>query len=306
MSISSDDHRLEKLVQKFDPGARLLRAWALTGGVSAQVLALEVEQGGETRKYVARWHGDADLAGNPNIARDEFLLLRRLHLDGLPVPAPYGFDVSGEIFARPYIIVEYVEGVTEFAPANLPDYLNQFAETLTKIHGITVSSPTDFYFLPKQAALTAEQLGTRPAELDESLEEGRIRAALEAAYPFPKSNAPALLHGDYWVGNILWKNRQLAAVIDWEDARTGDPLAELGNSRLEVLWAFGMSAMHDFTRRYLALQPTLDATSLPYWDLVAALRPMHKLSLWAGSAEREHAMREGHSQFVAQAFKELG
>ena len=55
----------------------------------------------------------------------------------------------------------------------------------------------------------------------------RIRDMLASAWPFPRPNPPALLHGDYWPGNILWKDGRLAAVIDWEDACLGDPLVDL-------------------------------------------------------------------------------
>jgi aminoglycoside phosphotransferase (APT) family kinase protein len=229
-------------------------------------------------------------------------LLKRLQSAGLPVPEPYFVDET--VFDRPCIVVAFVDGMTEFSPANLSDYIEQMAAALARIHSISGDTP-ELAFLPRLDALAAKKIGTRPAALDEPIGEGRIRDALEAAYPFPGANAPALLHGDYWAGNILWKAGQLAAVIDWEDARVGDPLADLGSSRLETLWAFGVKAMRDFTRRYLALRP-LDTTSLPYWDLYAALRPAHQLSLWAeGSAERERHFREGHAQFVAQAFEVL-
>ncbi len=99
----------------------------------------------------------------------------------------------------------------------------------------------------------AAKISSPPATLDDSLAEGRIRAALEAAWPWPQQNTSALLHGDYWPGNILWRDGRLVGVIDWEDAALGDPLADLANSRLEIFWAFGGDVMHDFTRRYTAL-----------------------------------------------------
>ncbi|MGT5522875.1 phosphotransferase family protein, partial [Escherichia coli] len=90
----------------------------------------------------------------------------------------------------------------------------------------------------------------------------------EAAWPFYQQNKSVLLHGDFWPGNVLWKDGQLVAVIDWEDAQIGDPLADLGNSRLEILWASGSEAMHSFTRHYQAMTD-IDFSNLPYWDLFA-------------------------------------
>ena len=48
---------------------------------------------------------------------------------------------------------------------------------------------------------------------------------------------------------------RLVGVIDWEDAALGDPLADLANSRLEILWAFGDEAMERFTREYAVYAP---------------------------------------------------
>jgi len=102
------------------------------------------------------------------------------------------------------------------------------------------------------------------AHVNGSLDEGRIRETLAAATPFPRQNAPALLHGDYWPGNILWQAGRLAAVIDWEDAELGDPLADLAISRLIFYGFYGREAMQAFTRQYLA-KTAIDPRSLPYW-----------------------------------------
>ena len=304
MTDAQDAARFAQVVQNIDPAATLLRAWPLHGGVSAQVTALEMAQPDDrTRKLVVRWHGPVDLAHNPRIAADEFKLLQIVSAAGVPAPAPYYYDESGTIFATPYIVVEYVEGAPEFAPADLPDFLRQCATQLARIHQVH-GAQTDLAFLPQHAAIHAATLAARPAHLDDSLDEGRIRVALEAGWPLVPRNAPALLHGDYWPGNLLWRAGQLAAVIDWEDARIGDPLADLGNSRLEILWAFGADAMQQFTRQYQILTAR-DCTDLPYWDLAAALRPAGKLAGWGLDAATQATMRERHRWFITQAFAGL-
>jgi aminoglycoside phosphotransferase (APT) family kinase protein len=113
-----------------------------------------------------------------------------------------------------------------------------------------------------------------------------------------------LLHGDFWPGNVLWKDGQLVGIIDWEDAALGDPLADVANSRLEMLWAFGIDAMQSFTRQYQAMT-TIDFINLPFWDLCAALRPAAKFAEWAADDATEKTMRERHRWFIAQAFKKL-
>ena len=84
----------------------------------------------------------------------------------------------------------------------------------------------------------------------------------------------------------------------------GDPLGDLGKSRLEILWALGTEAMTVYTERYLARNPKLDATALPFWDLWGALRLPHFAS-FATDAERIPMMRAQYDRFVASAIRGL-
>ena len=296
---------LLRLVHRIDPRAVLKRSWSLKGGVSAQVTGLEVERGtGTLEKWVVRQHGEGDLKSNPNIAADEFKLLTLLQSTGFRAPKPYSVDQSGAICATPYIVLEYIQGTSDFAPANLDDFLRQTAITLAQIHRLEGATP-ELAFLPEFNQRQTEKLRQRPAQLDDSLSEGRIRSTLETVWPLAQLNRSTLLHGDYWPGNLLWQESKLAAVIDWEDAALGDPLTDLAYTRLELLWTFDSAAMQHFTDYYQAAQPTLDYTNLPYWDLCAALRPASKIADWARDSLTEQKMRAGHQGFISQAFASL-
>ncbi len=304
MTASKEDNKFARVVQMIDPQSKLLRTWELKGGVSARVTALEIERpGGHTKKLIVRRHGEVELKHKPQIATDEFKLLQLLHSVGLAAPRPYYLDQSGEIFPTPYLVLEYIEGKSEFAPSNLPDLLLQLATQLSRIHAVDCSH-LDVSFLPKLEQRYAEKLRERPAQVDGSFDEGHIRDTLEVVWPIPQRNTSVLLHGDFWPGNILWKNGQLVAVIDWEDAASGDPLADVANSRLEILWAFGIDAMHSFTHQYRSMT-TIDFTHLPYWDLCAALRRVAQIAQWGLDDTTERTMRERHRWFTTRAFEKL-
>jgi aminoglycoside phosphotransferase (APT) family kinase protein len=299
------NEKYEQVVHRIDPYGTLLRTWSPEGGVSAQVTALEFAQAdGRTRKLFVRRHGDGDFNENPNIATDEFNLLHTLQSAGLAVPTPYYVDQSGELLGRPYIVVEFVEGATEFAPADLGSFLMQMAVQLAQIHG-SDGTPEKLSFLPKLDQILAERFRVRPARVDDSIGEGHIREVLEAVWPLSQTNRSGLLHGDFWPGNLLWRDGRLVAVIDWEDAKLGDPLFDLAIARLEILWAFGIDAMQRFTECYQAIMTAIDYTNLPYWDLCVALRPAFKISEWAGNETKAKIMRERHKVFVTQAFDNL-
>ena len=48
------------------------------------------------------------------------------------------------------------------------------------------------------------------------------------AVPAPRSGPPAVVHGDTKLSNLMWQDRQVSAVLDWEMALDGEPLADLG------------------------------------------------------------------------------
>ena len=297
--------KFERVARRIDPAANLLHAWPLTGGISAQVTALEIERpNGQTERLIVRRHGAIDLAHNPRIAADEFRLLQLLQIANIAAPAPYLLDESCETFPTPYLVMAFIEGETDFAPTVLGRQIRQIATQLAAIHRVDATH-FDLSFLPNMTEQFSRRLSQRPTKLDDTLSEGRIRDALEPVWPRPPRNAPVLLHGDYWPGNILWKDGQLVAVIDWEDVARGDPLGDLANARLELLFFYGPDALHDFTRHYLAESP-IDTTDLPYWDLCVALRPIVPFATMFPDPATAQTMRERHTWFVEQALAAIG
>jgi aminoglycoside phosphotransferase (APT) family kinase protein len=290
----------EALAQRIAPGSELGRTWELTGGVSAQVTAFEIERAdGRTERLIVRRHGARDLRRDPHIAEHEFRLLELLRSAGVAAPAPRYLDARGEVFSVPSLVVDYVEGEREPAPADETEFVGRLATVLAEIHRVDYREAS---FLRERVDIGAEVPERRP---DEPAEAPRIREVIEVALPLPRRNRSVLLHGDFWPGNTLWKDGRLVAVIDWEDAAIGDPLADVANARLELLWALGIDAMEVFTRRYASISRAVDFTDLPYWDLWADLRLAGRTSEWGLDTSTERAMRAGHEAFVAQALEQL-
>lgn len=298
-----DPDTLARILQRLYPAARLLSARPLAGGVSAQMLALEAgHPDGRAETVVLRRHGAADLARDPEIAAHEFRLLQVLQAAGVPAPAALHLDTSGTLLPTPWLLQGFVDGDTEDVPAGIDDHMRRLAEALAAIHRVPAAGMP---FLPRQEDQAAALIARHRPEPDESLAESRLRAALAGAWPPPRRNRPVLLHGDVWPGNLLWRGGRLRAVIDWEDAAVGDPLADLANARLELSIAHGEDAMAALTRHYLALT-TIDAAALPAWDLWAALRPIAGLPGWGLEPEEERHLRRRHRAFTGRALAEIG
>lgn len=203
---------------------------------------------------------------DPARAAQEFRLLQLLATRGLPVPAPLRLDGAA-------LEVEHVE--SERPPAEIAQPL---ARALARLHsaGIPLGEVS---FLQKQGDRAAALIGMPP----------------------PRANEPMLLHGDFWPGNCLWRGGDVAAIVDWEDAATGDPLADVGNCRLELLWATDQRAVATFTEAYAAARPGTDLGALAYWDLFACLRLGPDIHLWGFDRDTEKRMREQVEAFGSEA-----
>jgi len=146
-----------------------------------------------------------------------------------------------------------------------------------------------------------------PAQLAAALAElHRVdRSAVDLSFLPRLADGPAqheiLFHGDFWPGNTLWRAGRLVALIDWEDAAVGDPLADLANGRLEVLFAFGEDAMDGFTDAYRAEMSELDYGDLPRWDLFAVRRLLPEIPNWGLDHAKEEELRRRSEWFAARA-----
>lgn len=300
------------IAEAVERGGTLLRVTALEGGLSAAMTVLEIAApDGQTCRVVVRQPGCEALERNPHAARDEFELLDHLRGSGLAIAPPLLLDVSNTVLPVPYYVTPFVEGAAQFSPTDLNSHLHQAAEQLAAIHAIDASTPA-LAFLPRFAGMVSGRLASAPSERDESMYESRIRAALAAHWPRIARDGDALLHGDFWPGNIIWRDGTLAAVIDWEHAARGNPLADLAISRMDNYWGFGREAMEAYTSHYISATG-MDTTDLPVWDLFAALRPMGNLKVWAQGWSHygrpdvsEQLMRNRHGNFLRQALLSRG
>ncbi len=310
------EQNIARLAQKMIPGSRLLHAWPLSGGISAQMTAFEVLlPDGQRQKMILRQPGGSASRQNPAASAEvEYKILDAAYRLGIAAPAPLHLEPGGEIFALPCFVMEFIDGSPQYAPPDRVDFAHQAAAHLARIHNAEVAR-LDTSFLPTAPSGCAELSGGPPERPDETLHESEIRRALRAASPVLQKNSSVLLHGDYWPGNLLWRGGRLVAVVDWEDAALGDPLIDLSISRLDMLWIMGEEAMRAFTARYQSLM-AIDCACLPYWDLCAALRLVRlagaSLKEWAAFFHpfgrfdvTEQTMRRHIEIFIRQALDQL-
>lgn len=268
----------DEVIERVLPGARVTASEPLTGGVSAEVLAVTVRlPEGKTERLVIRRHRNIDgKADRRDRAAREFALLERLHAAGVPVPEPRGF------VAPDTLVQARIEGDTTLPAGAAP----AMARALAAIHA------ADLDGLP----LLPEVVDPRSG-LSEWLPDVDLAAIRDGVVPY--AGTPVLLHGDFWPGNLLWRNGELAAVLDWEDAALGDPLVDVACARVELACAAGDAMAEAFSGAYFELTRR-DNARLPVWELYVATAALHYMDGW-GLAPEALAARKAKTQACAAA-----
>lgn len=284
----------------YGPEARLVRASALTGGASADVYLLHIDTTvGDSRRVVFRQHRAEFKGHGDSVAAKEHGVLEALHERGFAVPEPLLLHGGSEGVA-PYLVMEWIDGEPTVDPSARRDALEQMAQFLVQLHSL----PTDSLAIAGLDRLE-DPAAALPAYLPPTETGDRLRTALRTADTAGDDVPVVLVHGDYWPGNVLWRAGRLAAVIDWEDASLGDPLADLACARVELLCRFGVDAMDHFTARYLAIGRAADRSvrldSLALWELYVSAAALATMHLWGLSADDEAQRRTNTMRFFERA-----
>jgi aminoglycoside phosphotransferase (APT) family kinase protein len=164
-------------------------------------------------------------------------------LAGTPVPvAPLvAACTDDEVIGAPFYLMEYVPGVvlrtradtenlTEAQAAGLSRCL---ADMLAAIHGVDVAA-VGLGSLGRGAGYLQRQLDRWQRQWDLSTTRdmpGYAELVQRLTAALPAEGQTTLVHGDFRLDNALVTlspEPRIAAVVDWEMATLGDPLADLG------------------------------------------------------------------------------
>lgn len=299
---------LEQVRDALAPGGRIRRYRPLHGGVSSSVhlVRLEMADGQRqdvvVRRYGADWHTD------PAACLREFRLLHILAAHGFPAPRPLLLEPTGGPFGVPTVVMTRVPGRPQLAPHAMDDYLRQLAGTLARLHALPLDG---LDFLPHQRDLANRSLATPYAGKD-PLQRSvwqHARGAWPAVAAAPAGEA--LLHGDYWPGNVLWARGRLTAVVDWEQPRLGDPTKDVATCRGDLTVLFGPDVADTFVACYEAAAGRRVA-NLPFWDVFVCTWALAEVDDWLpgwqalGRAELSlEQARERLSSFARAALAHL-
>lgn len=194
-------------------------------------------------------------------------------LGGTAVPVPEVLAGAGEDgpLGAPFYVMELVEGVVVLheLPEGWADTAERrrrvsdaLVDVLAALHAVDPSSVGLGGFGRPDGFLTRQL--RRWGGQWETWREGRNRPALTALAEFlgarlPEAGHGTIVHGDYRIDNVVYDEHdpgRLLAVLDWEMATLGDPLADLG--LMMVTWR-----QHDDTSEWMRAQVLPCPTGVP-------------------------------------------
>jgi len=195
--------------------------------------------------YVLRRKPFGQLLPSAHAVDREYRLISALHPLGFPVPELFALCEDQSVIGAAFYVMEMARG-RPYANGALPDFdaptrrrmYEQLIDTLAELHCIDPAAAdlADFgkpgNYFERQVARWTRQY--RDSQTDYIPEMERLIAFLPET--LPEQSRTSIVHGDYRIDNVVFDgDGTLTAVLDWELATLGDPLADF--SYLAMQWA---------------------------------------------------------------------
>ena len=233
-NLAFDAGALEAYLAARLPGfAGPLTVRQFKGGQSNPTYLIETP----ARRYVLRRKPPGKLLPSAHAVDREFRVINALDAKGFPVPPPILYCEDAGVVGTPFYLMGHVDGRVFWEPS-MPDagvaeraaIYGTANETLARLHSFDPATLglADFgrgeNYVARQVNRWTRQYRASETEPIDDME--RLIVWLPAHLPPP---VPVrLVHGDYRLDNIIVAptSPQVRAVLDWELATLGDPLAD--------------------------------------------------------------------------------
>jgi aminoglycoside phosphotransferase (APT) family kinase protein len=211
------------------------------GGASNPTFLLVTRGGGGFKRYVMRKKPPGPLLPSAHQVDREYAAMRALAATDVPVPNARLLCMDVAVIGTAFYVMDYVPGrilmdasLPNVTPADRSAIYNSFGATLARLHSVDYRAvgldefgrPGDY--IERQLGRFVKQY--RAAETERIAEMEDLIAALPARVP--GNRRVAIVHGDFKLGNMIVHpvEPRVVAVLDWELATIGDPLADLAFS----------------------------------------------------------------------------
>ncbi len=187
--------------------------------------------------YVLRRKPFGHLLPSAHAVEREYRLISAIHPTGFPVPRPVALCQDDSVIGTTFYLMDMVEGRTFWdgtlpglSPADRRACYDAMIDTAAALHSIDHEAVGlgDFgrpgNYIQRQVDRWTKQY--RAAQTGDIPEVEKLIEWLPQS--LPEQAGVSIIHGDYRIDNLIYAadGPQVRAVLDWELATIGDPLAD--------------------------------------------------------------------------------
>lgn len=250
MTSIKDDHSSPR-----PPDPEILADWLRVAGVACTPpLSVSLIAGGRSnltyaitdaagRRLVLRRPPGGELLASAHDMGREWRFIEALHPTDVPVPEPLVNCEDKTVIGAPFYVMSFVDGVvvdTSEVAATLPESIRRnlgtdLIATMVKLHAVDpaevgladIAKGADYLGRQLRRWQKQWELSAGPANVSEPLMDQVHGELVRLAPPQLRTG---IVHGDYRLGNMIsgTTDGTIRAILDWELATLGDPLADLG------------------------------------------------------------------------------
>jgi aminoglycoside phosphotransferase (APT) family kinase protein len=277
---------LEEVRRLAGPSAEVRDVVRLEGGQHAETWRVDTEN--PATSVVVRQFP----VGDPAPSRERLVLRALDGLGGL-APVLLGGDPEGRRWKHPTSLISWLDGGPDITPTDPTGWARDLGRALATAHGVPV-----------------ERLLELPSVFDDrggsmDLLAGPLEAEVRTRWQEVVAAPEVLTHGDYWSGNVVWRDGALTGIVDWSAATRGPRGFDLGWCRLDLVLLFDERIAGEFLAAYEAEAGQV-VGDLRLWDCWAAARSEDTVASWVpnyqplGRADLDaDELRRRHAQWTA-------
>ncbi|MDP3659971.1 phosphotransferase family protein [Phenylobacterium sp.] len=245
------------------------------------------------RSYVLRRKPPGKLLPSAHAMDREFKVISALYPTGFPVARPYALCTDDDVLGTMFYVMEMVEGrilwdqtLPEYTPQQRHDIYMAKLKTLADLHNTDYEAIGlgDFgrpgNYMTRQVDRWTKQY--RASQTEPMPQFDRLSEWLSASVP-PQERT-SIVHGDYRLDNMVLHptESRVAAVLDWELATLGDPLADFthllmnwtngGVATVKDLKAHGIPTAEEYASEYARLTGRSSMPDLNWYAAYSSFR----------------------------------
>ena len=175
------------------------------------------------------------MSGTRRLPQTEYRMIRQMGEHGVPVPHVLWVEPTGTWLDRPFAVTRWIAGEADFTKlVGAPEQervLDQYVQILAHLHTLDPhDAGVDFLGSPTKQTAASEQVEL----FDRAFQSQRLEdfPALSYIVAWLRKNLPvadrvSVVHGDFRMGNFMWDDGGIVAMLDWEQCHLGDRHEEI-------------------------------------------------------------------------------